>query len=54
MQKHMIQTLVIKVCDYSGENGTYWCYFDQIEDNLTEKEKSDVDVQINLDNEWWK
>ena len=39
---------------YSGENGTYWCYFDQIEDNLTEKEKSDVDVQINLDNEWWK
>ena len=39
---------------YSGENGTYWCYFDQIEENLTEKEKSDVDVQINLDNEWWK
>ena len=25
--------------------------FDQIEDNLTEKEKSDVDVQINLDND---
>ena len=39
---------------YSGNNGTYWCYFDQIEDNLTEKEKSDVDVQINLENEWWK
>ena len=39
---------------YSGDNGTYWCYFDQIEDNLTEKEKSDVDVQINLENEWWK
>ena len=38
---------------YSGNNGTYWCYFDQIEDNLTEKEKSDVDVQINLENEWW-
>ena len=38
----------------SPVNGTYWCYFDQIEDNLTEKEKSDVDVQINLDNEWWK
>ena len=36
---------------YSGDGGTYWCYFDQIEDNLTEKEKSDVDVQINLDNE---
>ena len=39
---------------YSGDNGTYWCYFDQIQDNLTEKEKSDVDVQINLENEWWK
>ena len=39
---------------YSGDNGTYWCYFDQIKDNLTEKEKSDVDVQINLENEWWK
>ena len=39
---------------YTGDNGTYWCYFNQIEDNLTEKEKSDVDVQINLDNEWWK
>ena len=46
--------LVIKAVTYSGENGTYWCYFDQIKDNLTEKEKSDVDVQINLDNEWWK
>ena len=51
----MIQTLGYKGgVTYSGENGTYWCYFDQIEDNLTEKEKSDVDVQINLDNEWWK
>ena len=39
---------------YSGDNGTYWCYFDQIKENLTEKEKSDVDVQINLENEWWK
>ena len=39
---------------YSGDGGTYWCYFDQIKDNLTEKEKSDVDVQINLENEWWK
>ena len=39
---------------YSGDNGTYWCYFDQITENLTEKEKSDVDVQINLENEWWK
>ncbi|MAD23602.1 MAG: hypothetical protein CMO44_05450 [Verrucomicrobiales bacterium] len=39
---------------YSGENGTYWCYFDQIEDNLTEKEKSDIDVAINQENEWWK
>ena len=39
---------------YSGDNGTYWCYFDQIKDNLTEKEKADVDVQINLENEWWK
>ena len=29
MQKHMIQALVIKVLmAYSGENGTYWCYFD--------------------------
>ena len=39
---------------YSGDNGTYWCYFDQIQENYTEKEKSDVDVQINLENEWWK
>ena len=46
---------------YTGDNGTYWCYFNQIEDNLTaqhnllkEKAESDVDVQINLDNEWWK
>ena len=40
---------------YTNEQGgTYWCYFNQIEDNLTEKEKSDVDVQINLENEWWK
>ena len=31
---------------FTGENGTYWCYFSQIEDNLTEKEKSDVDVAI--------
>ena len=39
---------------YSGDNGTYWCYFNQIEDNLTEKEKSDIDVSINQENEWWK
>ena len=34
--------------------GEYWCYFSQIEDNLTEKEKSDVDVAIEQENEWWK
>ena len=39
---------------YSGENGTYWCYFDQIQENYTEKEKSDVDIAINQENEWWK
>ena len=39
---------------FTGENGTYWCYFSQIEDNLTEKEKSDVDVAIEQENEWWK
>ena len=36
---------------YTGDNGTHLCYFSQIEDNLTEKEKSDVDVQIKLENE---
>jgi hypothetical protein len=36
---------------YTGDNGTYWCYFNQIEDNLTEKENSDVDVQLNLEME---
>ena len=34
--------------------GEYWCYFNQIEDNLTEKEKSDVDVAIEQENEWLK
>ena len=34
--------------------GGNWCYFNQIEDNLTEKEKSDVDVAIEQENEWWK
>ena len=33
---------------YTGDTGTYWCYFNQIEENLTEKENSDVDVQLNL------
>ena len=37
-----------------GNTGTYWCYFNQIEDNLTEKEKSDIDIAINQENEWWK
>jgi len=36
---------------YTGDNGTYWCYFNQIEENLTAKEDSDVDVQLNLENE---
>ena len=40
--------------DTFGNTGTYWCYFDQIEDNLTEKEKSDVDIAIEQENEWWK
>ena len=40
--------------DTFGNTGTYWCYFDQIEDNLTEREKSDVDIAINQENEWWK
>jgi len=35
----------------SPVTGTYWCYFDQIEENLTEKENSDVDVQLNLEME---
>ena len=39
---------------YTGDNGTDWCYFNQIEDNLTEKEKSDVDIAIEQENEWWK
>ena len=36
---------------YSGETGTHWCYFSQIEDNLTEKNKSDIDISINLEND---
>lgn len=28
---------------YTGENGTYWCYLDQIEENLTTNEKVDKD-----------
>jgi hypothetical protein len=36
---------------YTGDTGTYWCYFNQIEENLTEKENSDVDVQLNLEME---
>ena len=36
---------------YTGDKGTYWCYFNQIEENLTAKEESDVDVQLNLENE---
>ena len=40
--------------DTFGNTGTYWFYFDQIEDNLTEKEKSDIDIAINQENEWWK
>jgi hypothetical protein len=36
---------------YTDDNGTYWCYFNQIEENLTAKEESDVDVQLNLENE---
>ena len=40
--------------DTFGNTGTYWCYFSQIEDNLTEKEKSDVDIAIEQENEWWK
>jgi len=39
---------------YTGDTGTHWCYFNQIKDNLTEKEKSDVDVAIEQENEWWK
>lgn len=33
----------------SPVSGTYWCYFDQIQENLTEKENSDIDTQINLE-----
>ena len=33
--------------------GSNWCYFDQIKE-LTTKEDSDVDVAINMENEWWK
>ena len=36
---------------YSGDTGTHWCYFSQIEDNLTEKNKSDIDISINLEND---
>jgi hypothetical protein len=39
---------------YTGDTGTHWCYFNEIKDNLTEKEKSDVDVAIEQENEWWK
>mgnify|MGYP001300593728 CR=1 FL=1 len=39
---------------YSGEGGTWWCYLNQIKENYTEKEKSDIDVAINQENEWWK
>ena len=33
--------------------GSNWCYFDQIKE-VTTKEDSDVDVAINMENEWWK
>tara|TARA_B100001113_G_scaffold125533_2_gene102451 strand:- start:2307 stop:2600 length:294 start_codon:yes stop_codon:yes gene_type:complete len=40
---------------FTNENGgTYWCYFSQIEDNLTERNKSDIDISINLENEMVK
>jgi len=34
--------------------GSNWCYFGQIKENYGTKEDSDVDVAINLDNEWMK
>ena len=40
--------------DMYGKTNTWWCYLDQIKENYTEKEKSDVDVAINMENEWWK
>ena len=30
-----------------GKTNTWWCYLDQIQENYTEKEKSDIDVAIN-------
>ena len=30
---------------YTGENGTYWCYFDQIEENLTANQKKEDNNQ---------
>jgi len=33
---------------------TWWCYLYEIKENYTEKEKSDVDVAIEQENEWWK
>ena len=33
--------------------GSNWCYFDQIKE-VTTKEDSDIDVAINMENEWWK
>ena len=38
-----------------GNTHTWWCYLDQIQENYTEKEKSDIDVNpINLENEYGK
>ena len=37
--------------------GSNWCYFIQIDENLTEKtkkEESDIDIAIEQENEWWK
>jgi|TARA_B110000211_G_C13564582_1_gene329279 hypothetical protein len=34
---------------YTGEQGTNWCYFHQIQENLTEtKEESELDVSLTL------
>ena len=46
---------------YTGDNGTYWCYFNQIEEVIKKndyvedkswmREESDIDVALNLEAE---
>ena len=40
--------------DIYGKMNTWWCYLYDIKENYTEKEKSDIDVALNQESEWWK